>query len=69
MTTEPRAPDPYPNRSGTAGQTHHTNGPTISAGIGWTRFINDTSGHGVAIAGRNFDSFRQKEARSVGGPQ
>jgi len=69
MTAEPRDPDRYPDSRGTAGQTHHTSGPTIAAGSGWARFINDTCGHGMAIAGPNFDSFRQKEARGVGGPR
>jgi hypothetical protein len=40
-----------------AGQTYHTNGWTIVASGGWARFINDTTGHGMAIAGQNFDSF------------
>jgi Protein of unknown function (DUF2510) len=39
------------------GQTYHTDGWTIVTSGGWTRFINDTTGHGMAIAGQNFESF------------
>ncbi len=39
------------------GQTYHANGWTVVASGGWARFINDTTGHGLAIAPQNFDSF------------
>jgi hypothetical protein len=39
------------------GQTYHASGWTIVAGGGWARFINDTTGHGMAVAPQNFDSF------------
>jgi Protein of unknown function (DUF2510) len=39
------------------GQTYHANGWTIVASGGWARFINDMTGHGMAIAGQNRDSF------------
>lgn len=41
----------------TSGQTYHVSGWTIVVSGGWTRFINDTTGHGLAIAAQNFDSF------------
>jgi hypothetical protein len=41
----------------TNGQTYHANGWTIVASGGWARFINDTTGHGMAVAPQNFDSF------------
>jgi Protein of unknown function (DUF2510) len=39
------------------GQTYHANGWTMVASGGWARFINDTTGHGMAIAGQNRDTF------------
>lgn len=39
------------------GHTYHANGWTIVASGGWARFINDTTGHGMAVAPQNFDSF------------
>jgi hypothetical protein len=39
------------------GQTYHANGWTIVASGGWARFINDATGHGMAVAPQNFDSF------------
>jgi hypothetical protein len=39
------------------GQTYHASGWTIVASGGWARFINDTTGHGMAVAPQNFDSF------------
>jgi hypothetical protein len=40
-----------------SGQTYHASGWTIVASGGWARFINDKTGHGMAIAGQNFDSY------------
>lgn len=40
-----------------AGQTYHVDGWTIVVSGGWARFINDTTGHGMAMAAQNFDSF------------
>ncbi|OBI41136.1 hypothetical protein A5707_08060 [Mycobacterium kyorinense] len=39
------------------GQTYHANGWTIVASGGWSRFINDATGHGMAVAAQNFDSY------------
>ena len=39
------------------GQTYHVNGWTIVPRGGWVRFINDTTGHGLAVAGQNLDTF------------
>ena len=39
------------------GQTYHADGWTIVTSGGWARFINDTTGHGMAVAPQNFDSF------------
>ncbi|BBY05043.1 DUF2510 domain-containing protein [Mycobacterium noviomagense] len=39
------------------GQTYHLNGWTIVVSGGWARFINDGTGHGMAVAAQNFDSF------------
>jgi hypothetical protein len=39
------------------GQTYHLNGWTVVASGGWTRFINDTTGHGMSVAAQNFDHF------------
>jgi hypothetical protein len=39
------------------GQTYRADGWTIVASGGWARFINDTTGHGMAVAPQNFDSF------------
>lgn len=39
------------------GQTYHSKGWTIVASGGWVRFINDTTGHGMAVAPQNFESF------------
>lgn len=39
------------------GQTYHVNGWTIVSSGGWARFINDSTGHGMAVAAQNFDSF------------
>jgi hypothetical protein len=39
------------------GQTYHASGWTIVASGGWARFINETTGHGMALAPQNFDSF------------
>jgi hypothetical protein len=48
------SPDSQPLVSG---QTYHDNGWTIVASGGWARFINDATGHGMAVAAQNFDSF------------
>jgi hypothetical protein len=40
-----------------AGGTYRTDGWTIVTSGGWVRFINDTTGHGMAMAAQNFDSF------------
>lgn len=40
-----------------AGQTYHLSGWTIVVSGGWARFINDATGHGMAMAAQNFDSF------------
>jgi hypothetical protein len=39
------------------GKTYHVSGWTIVVSGGWARFINDTTGHGMAVAPQNFDSF------------
>jgi hypothetical protein len=39
------------------GETYYVNGWTIVPRGGWVRFISDTTGHGMAVAGQNFDSF------------
>lgn len=39
------------------GQIYHADGWTVVPRGGWVRFINDTTGHGMAVAGQNFDSF------------
>lgn len=39
------------------GQTYQVSGWTIVPRAGWVRFINDTTGHGMAVAAQNFDSF------------
>lgn len=39
------------------GQTDHANGWTIVPNGGWTRFINDATGHGMALAAMNYDAF------------
>jgi FlaG/FlaF family flagellin (archaellin) len=38
------------------GQTYHLEGWTIAVS-GWVRFTNDATGHGVAVAAQNLDSF------------
>lgn len=40
-----------------SGGTYRTSGWTIVTSGGWARFINDTTGHGMAMAAQNFDSF------------
>jgi hypothetical protein len=40
-----------------SGGTFRTSGWTIVTSGGWTRFINDTTGHGMAMAAQNFDYF------------
>lgn len=39
------------------GQTYHVDGWTVVVSGGWARFINDATGHGMAMAAQNFDSF------------
>ncbi len=39
------------------GDTLQVNGWTIAASGGWARFINDATGHGMAVAPQNFESF------------
>jgi hypothetical protein len=39
------------------GDSFHANGWTIVASGNWARFINDATGHGMAVAPTNFDSF------------
>lgn len=41
----------------TVGGTEHANGWTIVSNGGWTRFINDATGHGMAVAAANRYSF------------
>jgi hypothetical protein len=41
----------------TDSQTEHANGWTIVTDGGWTRFINDATGHGMAVAAQNNDAF------------
>jgi serine/threonine protein kinase len=41
----------------TVGGTEHANGWTIVSNGAWTRFINDRTGHGMAVAPQNRDSF------------
>jgi eukaryotic-like serine/threonine-protein kinase len=41
----------------TVGGTEHANGWTIVSNGAWTRFINDSTGHGMAVAAQNRDSF------------
>jgi len=41
----------------TVGGTQHANGWTIVSDGAWTRFINDATGHGMAVAPQNRDSF------------
>jgi serine/threonine protein kinase, bacterial len=36
-----------------AGQTEHANGWTIASDGAWTRFVNDATGHGMALAAMN----------------
>jgi serine/threonine protein kinase len=40
-----------------SGQTYHANGWTIAPTGGWARFTNDSTGHGMAVAPQNYDSF------------
>jgi serine/threonine protein kinase len=37
-----------------AGQTEHANGWTIASDGAWTRFVNDATGHGMALAAMNY---------------
>ncbi|MCV7089032.1 DUF2510 domain-containing protein [Mycobacterium interjectum] len=46
-----------PNGAQQLSGTYRTNGWTIVTSGGWARFINDTTGHGMAMAAQNFDSF------------
>jgi hypothetical protein len=39
------------------GESYHANGWTIVVSGGWARFINDTTGHGMAVAPQNSNSF------------
>jgi serine/threonine protein kinase len=41
----------------TVGGTEHADGWTIVSDGGWTRFTNDATGHGMAVAGQNRYSF------------
>ncbi len=40
-----------------SGGTSRSNGWTIVTSGGWVRFINDTTGHGMAVAAQNYDYF------------